>query len=187
MSDSDRSSLRNLLLERRDGTSFDLLRISSKAIQNRLGSIAAYRDAVRIGAYHPIGSEILTQDIIQNLLSSGKEVFLPRISGGRDMEFGRIRDFSDLEKGSLGIMEPKDGCPVSDSLDVILVPTVGISPDGVRLGYGYGYYDRFLAGCDAVTVSLTLEKQIIKRIPQSDHDVLIDWIVTEERTLQTRK
>ncbi len=187
MSDPDRSSLRNLLLERRDGTSFDLLRISSKTIQNRLGSIAAYRDAVRIGAYHPIGSEILTQEIIQNLISSGKEVFLPRISGRDNMEFGRIRDFSDLEKGSLGIMEPKDGCPVGDPLDVVLVPTVGISPDGVRLGYGHGYYDRFLAGCSAVTVSLTLEKQVIKKIPQSSHDILIDWIVTEERVIQTQK
>lgn len=186
MNDSDRSSLRSLLLKRRDTTSADLLKISSKAIRNKLGRIKPYRDAACVGAYHPVGSEILTQEIMQGLLSAGRKVCLPKISG-QDMEFRQILDFSDLETGSFGILEPKDACPVEESLDVILVPTVGISPDGVRLGYGHGYYDRFLAGCSAVTISLTLEKQVIRKIPRSQHDVLMDWIVTEERVVKTQR
>jgi 5-formyltetrahydrofolate cyclo-ligase len=84
-------------------------------------------------------------------------------------------------------MEPKDDCPVDNNLDVILVPTVGISPIGVRLGYGHGFYDRFLAENKITTISLTLEKQIIRNIPKSEHDVLIDWIATEDKILQTQK
>lgn len=186
MNDPDRRSLRSLLLKRRDATSYDLLKISSRAIRNRLYNVWPYRDAARVGAYHPVGSEILTQEIIQDLLSARREVYLPKISG-QDMEFRRILDFSDLEMGSFGIMEPKDGCPVERSLDIILVPTVGISPDGVRLGYGHGYYDRFLAGCNTVTVSLTLEKQVVRKIPPSPHDILMDWIVTEERVVKIQR
>ena len=182
----EKESLRNLLLEKRDNTSFDLMKIASAKIQKRLKKILAFKNAQKIGAYYPIGSEIFTQDIIQELLSQGKEVFLPKVIGD-SIEFRKITDFSSLEHGSFDIMEPKDDCPVDNNLDVILVPTVGISPIGVRLGYGHGFYDRFLAENKVTTISLTLEKQIIKNIPKSEHDVLIDWIITEDQMLQTQR
>jgi len=183
---SGKKSLRNLLLEKRDNTSHDLMKIASEKIQKRLKKINAFRNAQKIGVYYPIGSEILTQDIIQELLSNGKDVFLPKVVG-KKMEFRKITDFSSLEKGSFDIMEPKDDCQTDNNLDVVLVPTVGISPTGVRLGYGYGFYDKFLAENKTVTISLTLEKQIIKNIPKSEHDIIIDWILTEDRILQTQR
>lgn len=182
----EKESLRNLLLEKRDNTSFDLMKIASAKIQKRLKKILAFKNAQKIGAYYPIGSEIFTQDIIQELLSQGKEIFLPKVIGD-SIEFRKIMDFSSLEHGSFDIMEPKEDCPVDNNLDVILIPTVGISPIGVRLGYGHGFYDRFLAENNVTTISLTLEKQIIKNIPKSEHDVLIDWIVTEDQMLQTQR
>ncbi len=182
----EKKSLRNLLLEKRDNTSFDLMKIASKKIQKKLNKIPIYRNAQRVGVYFPIGSEILTQDIIQELLSRGKEVSLPKVIG-EDMEFRKIEGFSSLEKGSFEIMEPKEDCKVENNLDVILVPTVGISVKGIRLGYGHGYYDRFLAKNPTSTVSLTLEKQIVKNIPKSEHDKIIDWIVTEDRIIQTQR
>ena len=181
MEDSEKKkSLRNLLLERRDNTSHDLLKIASKKIQKRLDKIFAFKNAKTIGVYYPIGSEIFTQDIIQELLSKGREVFLPKVIG-ESMEFRKIIDFSSLEPGNFDIMEPKEECPVDNNLDVILIPTVGISQTGVRLGYGYGFYDRFLAKNKTVAISLTLEKQIIKNIPKSEHDIIMDWIVTEDK------
>jgi 5-formyltetrahydrofolate cyclo-ligase len=62
-----------------------------------------------------------------------------------------------------------------------------MSPRGVRLGYGHGFYDKFLAENKTTTIVLTLEKQIVKNIPKSEHDVIIDWIVTEDRIFQTQK
>jgi len=180
----ERKSLRNLLLEKRDNTSFDFMKIASEKIQKRLKKINAYRDAQKIGVYYPIGSEVLTQDIIQELLSNGKDVFLPKVIG-KKIEFRKISNFSSLEKGSFEIMEPKDDCQTDNSLDVVLVPTVGISPVGVRLGYGHGFYDKFLAEHKTTTISLTLEKQIVKNIPKSEHDIIIDWIITEDRILET--
>ena len=181
MEDSEKKkALRDLLLERRDNTSHDLLKIASKKIQKKLDKIFAFKNAKKIGVYYPIGSEIFTQDIIQELLSKGKEVFLPKVMD-EGMEFRKIIDFSSLEPGNFDIMEPKEECPVDNDLDVILVPTVGISQTGVRLGYGYGFYDRFLAKNKTVAISMTLEKQIIKNIPKSDHDIIMDWIVTEDK------
>jgi len=181
-----RESLRNLLLEKRDNTSFDLMKIASDKIQKKLKKIYAFKNAQKIGAYYPIGSEIFTQNIIQELLSQAKEVFLPKVIGEK-MEFRKIESFSSLEQGSFDIMEPKTDCPVDNNLDVLLVPTVGISPTGVRLGYGHGFYDKFLAENKTTTISLTLEKQIIKNIPKLEHDILIDWIVTEDKLLQTQR
>jgi 5-formyltetrahydrofolate cyclo-ligase len=182
----ERKSLRKFLLEKRDNTSFDLMKIASDKIQKRLKKVYAFKNAQKIGVYYPIGSEIMTQDIIQELISEGKDVFLPKVVGDK-MEFRKITDFSSLEKGNFDIMEPKDDCPVDNTLDVILVPTVGISQSGVRLGYGYGFYDKFLAENKIVTISLTLEKQIIKKIPKLEHDIIIDWIATEDRIFQTQK
>ncbi len=187
MEDSENKiSLRNLLLEKRDNTSYDLLKIASDKMQKKLKKIYAFTNAHRIGVYYPIGSEILTQNIIQELISNGQEVFLPKVVDEK-MEFRKITDFSSLEKGSFDIMEPKDDCKVNNSLDVILVPTVGISPTGVRLGYGHGFYDKFLAEHKTTTISLILEKQIIKNIPKSEHDILMDWIVTEDRMFETQR
>ena len=162
------------------------MKIASKKMQKNLKKIESFKNATKIGAYYPIGSEVMTQDIIQELLSVGKQVFLPKTKGD-EMEFRRIMEFASLEQGQFDILEPKDSCPVNNELDVILVPTVGITPSGIRLGYGHGFYDRFLADNKTVTISLTLEKQIIKNIPREEHDAIIDWIVTEDRVLKTQR
>ena len=186
MENSEKKSLRKLLLEQRDKTSFDLMKIASKKIQKRLKKIEAFRIATKIGAYYPIGSEVMTQDIIQELLSIGKQVYLPKTKEN-NMEFRRITEFKELEQGRFDIFEPKENCSINNELDVILVPTVGITPKGIRLGYGHGFYDRFLENNKTVTISLTLEKQIIKSIPKEEHDFVIDWIVTEDRILKTQR
>ncbi len=179
-SNPKKSSLRKTLLEKRDATSFDLIKISSRQIQANLERIEDYRNAKSIAFYYPIGSEVKTQDLMLKVLSLGKDVLLPKIQED-ELDFRKITDLNSLEKGSFDIMEPKDNCEKSDKIDVIIVPTVGISADGNRLGYGHGYYDRFLAKTDAVSVALTYEKQIIKSVPSTENDVTINWIVTEDR------
>jgi len=169
-----------MLLERRDSTSFDMAKIASQQIHKKLRKNRLFRGAQKIGAYYPIGSEVLTQDIMQEILSAGKELFLPKVVG-EEIEFRKITDFSCLEKGSFDIMEPNDDCPVDNNLDIILVPTVGISQDGIRLGYGQGFFDKFLSQYEIETISLVFEKQVIKKIPRSDHDIPMNWILTEDR------
>jgi 5-formyltetrahydrofolate cyclo-ligase len=169
-----------MLLERRDTTSFDMMKIVSQQIHKKLRKSRIFKDANKIGAYYPIGSEVLTQDIMQEILSSGKDLFLPKVIED-EIEFRKITDFSSLEKGIFDIMEPKDDCLVDNNLDLLIVPTIGISQEGVRLGYGHGFYDKFLSKNRIESVSLVYEKQVIKKIPRSDHDIVMNWILTEDR------
>ena len=183
---TEKSSLRKVLLERRDATSYDFIKLASQKIHNRLKQLEIFRNAKKIACYYPIESEVLTQDIMQEILGNGKEICLPKVVEN-NLSFRKIDGIKDLEKGSYGIMEPKENCSELEGIEIVLVPTVGITKNGVRLGYGYGYYDRFLASLNAKTISLTYSKQIVKSIPFSEKDVKIDWIVTEEKIIETSK
>ena len=183
---TEKSSLRKVLLDRRDTTSYDFTKLASQKIQNRLKQIEIFRSAKKIACYYPIGSEVLTQDIMQEILGDGKEISLPKVVAD-SLSFRKIGGLKDLEKGEFGIMEPKDNCLEEKDMDVVLVPTVGITKNGIRLGYGHGYYDRFLSESNAKTISLTYSKQIVKSIPFSEKDIKIDWIVTEEKSIEASK
>jgi 5-formyltetrahydrofolate cyclo-ligase len=71
-----------------------------------------------------------------------------------------------------------------EKIDCILIPTIGISRSGDRLGYGKGYYDKFLSSIDAVKISLTYSKQIVKSVPTESHDIKIDLIITEDEIIK---
>ena len=182
--DPEKESLRKVLLEKRDNTSSDLAEISSKQILKNLKKISEFRNAKKIACYSPIGSEVRTQDLMQEILSQGKDLFLPKVEGG-NLSFRKISSFKDVEKGKFDIMEPKEDCPKAEEIQVILVPTVGISRQGYRLGYGYGFYDRFLGANKIPSISLVYAKQIVKSIPHSEHDAKIDWIVSEDEFIKT--
>ncbi len=99
--------------------------------------------------------------------------------------YKEISSLKDLEKGSSSILEPKENCADVSNLDVILVPSIAMTRNGQRLGYGYGYYDRYLSSTKSKTITLTYSKQIVKHIPETENDVKIDYIVTENEILDT--
>ena len=84
----EKDSLRKVLLEKRDSTSFDLIEISSKQIRKNLKKIEEYNNAQSIAFYYPIGSEVLTQDLMLEELSKGKDVLLPKVEG-KDLSLDR--------------------------------------------------------------------------------------------------
>ena len=95
------------------------------------------------------------------------------------MIFRRIEDITKLETGNFDIPEPKESCPIQETHDVILVPCIGLDNNGNRIGYGHGFYDKYLTKNESTKIALTYSKQIVKSIPNSEHDVKMDWIVTE--------
>ena len=171
-----------MLLEKRDSTSFDLIQIHSEKIYSRLKKIKSFSNANSIGCYYSIGSEVQTEPIILDLLSQKKHVSLPKMVDDIII-FRTIKNFDRLEKGNFGILEPKDDWPEEKSFDVILVPAIGLTKDGARLGYGHGYYDKFLAGKSVTNIALTYNKQIVKSIPVSDHDINMDWVISESESI----
>ena len=178
-----KSALRKHLLEKRDATSAELRDIASEKIHENLKKNSAFINAQNIACYFPIGSEVDTHDIMLDILQQNKNLLLPRIVND-NLEFYIVENLEKLEKGSFEIMEPKDSCKKAEKINCVLIPTVGVSTSGVRLGYGSGYYDRFLSSTNAVKISLTYSKQIVKSIPSESHDIKIDWIITEDKTIK---
>lgn len=178
----EKARLRKQLLDSRDSLSQDFIDITSKQIQDNLRKIDVYRNAKSIGAYYSIGSEVKTQNILQDIIKSEKELSLPKVVK-KDLVFKRISSLSDLEQGNFSVMEPKDNCPIIKKIDVIIVPAIATTKDGYRLGYGFGYYDRYLSDKKIKKIALCYSKQIIKSFPVSDHDVKMDYIVTEDKVI----
>jgi 5-formyltetrahydrofolate cyclo-ligase len=180
----EKARLRKQLLDARDGLSLEFMKITSKEIQENLRKIELYRNAKTIGAYYSIGSEVKTQDILQEILNAGKELALPKVVKD-DLVFKKISNFSELEPGNFSVMEPKEKCEVIKNLDVILVPAIALSKDGFRLGYGFGYYDKYLHGKKSTAIALSYAKQVIRSFPVDDHDVKMNFIVTEDKVFKT--
>ena len=178
-----KAALRKHLLEKRDATSAEIREISSNKISQNLKQIDLFNDSQNIASYFPIGSEVNTNHIMLDILEQGKNLLLPKIVND-NLEFYVIPNLGKLEKGQFDIMEPKDSCERAEKIDCVLVPTIGISKSGDRLGYGRGYYDKFLSSTDAVKISLTYSKQIVKSIPNESHDIKIDLIITEDKIIK---
>jgi len=172
-------------LDARDSLSLDFINITSKQIQDNLRKIEFFRNAKSVGAYYSIGSEVKTQDILQEVLKSGKEVSLPKVVK-KDLVFKKINSLSDLEQGNFSVMEPKDYCKDVKKIEVIIVPAIALTRAGHRLGYGFGYYDRYLSDKKSKTIALSYSKQIIRSFPYADHDIRIDCIVTEDKIIMSK-
>jgi 5-formyltetrahydrofolate cyclo-ligase len=180
----EKARLRKQLLDARDGLSLDFIKITSKEIQDNLRKIDYFRTAETIGAYYSIGSEVRTQDLLQSILNAGKVLALPKVEKN-DLVFKRISNFLELEQGNFSVMEPKDKCEIVKNLDVVIVPAIALSKDGFRLGYGFGYYDKYLHGKKATSIALSYAKQVIRSFPRDDHDVKMNFIVTEDKVIKT--
>jgi 5-formyltetrahydrofolate cyclo-ligase len=179
-----KENIRKQFLEKRDWLSADLIDIASRQIRKSLGKIEEYRKAKTIACYHSTGSEVRTHEIMQEILSHGKTLALPRIEQ-ENLVFCEVKKFEDLEKGEFGIMEPKQYCPIVKKFDLAIVPAVAMAKNGQRLGYGMGFYDRFLADKKIPTIALAFSKSIAKNIPHSNEDVLISIIITEDEIIRS--
>ena len=179
----EKAALRKHLLEKRDATSAELRDIASEKIHENLKKNSSFINAQNIACYFPIGSEVNTHNIMLDVLEQGKILLLPKIIDD-NIQFYIVPNLEKLEKGSFEIMEPKDSCEKAKKIDCILIPTVGVSKLGVRLGYGYGYYDRFLSSINTVKISITYSKQIVKSIPSDSHDIKMNWVITEDESMK---
>ena len=128
--------------------------------------------------YKSIQNEVNMDHIINKLLKDNKQVALPRIDHNQ-MNFFMINTKEDLEKGYFGIYEPKDYCKKADLPDLVLVPGVAFTPDGYRLGYGGGFYDRFLSEINTYSIGIGYAFQIINSLPIEEHDKKLNEIITD--------
>lgn len=134
--------------------------------------------------YASFGSEVSTENILYNLLKSGKTIALPKCGDNGKMTFHIITSMEQTSVGKYGITEPDESLPVPvySEKTVALVPGLAFTENGGRLGYGGGYYDRFLAEFPFIyTIGVTYEELIADSLPCLSHDLTVCALATEER------
>ena len=149
---------------------------------------ALYRNARTILCYVGTAREIDTSALLHAALEDGKTLVLPLCVEKGVMEARQIAGLGDLVSGRYGILAPRLQCPVAapEELDLVIVPCCTGNTRGERLGYGGGYYDRYLAKTTCPTMLLCRHQLEREDIPTEPHDVRMDYIVTERGIVDCR-
>ena len=154
----------------------------SQKISKLVLELPQVKNARKLAIYLPVKNEVETQRIIDELITNGNRVYLPKyFSPWKKYDFVKFSGWTNLEKGPFGILQPKS-VEVASSLqiDVAIIPGIAFDKNGVRLGYGKGVFDQLLSGLPAFKIGLAYDFQIAKKLPGEKHDLRMDIIVTEK-------
>ncbi len=190
----DKKQMRDLALARRDGLTGKQRRAGSDRIVEQLTELPCYLEAEALLTYVSFRSEVDTFSLINRALAEGKAVFTPRVSG-RDMAFFRILSLGDLTEGYRGILEPQGTDSYADWMGqntLICLPGAAFDRDRHRIGYGGGFYDRYLRKLQErqegkiSTAALAFACQIFEEIPWEAHDICPACIITEKEIIEQK-
>jgi 5-formyltetrahydrofolate cyclo-ligase len=182
-------TLREELTARRKAMTPDIIDERGLKVQARFLATPYYQKARTVALYAPIRGEVPTRDILIAALQDEKIVCYPLSHvHGRILSFRAIKSEAELEPGRLGVREPTNAAeliPV-DQIDLFVVPGLGFTRDGKRLGRGGGYYDATLKAASARSrrVGLAFGDQVVDTMPTTNDDVDMDLVVTESETLR---
>ena len=183
----DKKALRKQMRVIRDSLTSEEIVIHSKDITEQLLQSSLYKDCTHICVYEAFRNEVSCKYITEQAFQDGKCVYLPVTDEiSKTMEFYEITETTVYRKGNYGIREPelnKDSNTLQEKA-LILMPGLAFDRNKHRLGYGGGYYDKFLAlHKEHITVALCYNFQIVEKLPYEEHDILPDYIVTENEIL----
>lgn len=153
----------------------------SSEIIKRLINTKEYQKSKFIALYSNISSEVETKELIKISLEN-KKVVLPKINKDNTMDFYEIKYLKDLEIGAFNIKEPKvkNKKPIKkEEIDLIIIPGICFDKNRNRIGYGKGYYDKYLSNTNIKKIGLCYEEQITKEIKSDKTDIRLDYLITE--------
>ncbi len=150
----------------------------SQALGKLLAQSEAYKNAETIYGYLPYNQEVRTVPMLEQAIRDGKKVAVPKVYGD-DMKFIYMEDLSQVSLGYANIPEPiEDGPVAQDKTALVLMPGLAFDPQGHRIGYGGGFYDRFLAEePDHPTLALCYEFQMLPHLETEEFDIPVDTVL----------
>ncbi|MDO5785632.1 MAG: 5-formyltetrahydrofolate cyclo-ligase [Eubacteriales bacterium] len=181
----DKVQLRNVLLAQRSAIPPEQRATINAAICRRVLGSEVYRIAGTLFIYWSTEDEIDTHTIVSDALRQGKRVCIPKCLPGHCMEPRQILSEQDLTEETFGIAEPGVHCtPVPPSeIDLCIIPALACDRTGARLGYGGGFYDRFLPQTAAYRMVLCTHERILPQLPVQPLDVRCACIITEQEVM----
>ena len=157
---------------------------SGRIVQKIINS-DEYKKCTNLFVYISVNDEPETEELIKKALCSGKNVFLPKCENSDGlMTFRKVTSLSELKKGFFSIPEPPESAPecnLTDECDLCIVPGVAFDLYGNRIGYGKGYYDRFLSGFRGFSMGVCFCACLTRKIPTDVNDVSLNAVCTENR------
>ena len=161
---------------------------ADRAILRRLLALESYRVAGRVHTYvDSKPGEVATGALLVAAWAAGKEAAVPVVAEDRRLRHARLTALAQLERGPSGVRQPgpDHGDWLADlaGIDLVVVPGLAFDAGGGRLGFGAGYYDRFLAEVSAPKVGLVYRALLLDEVPQEDPDIAMDIVITEEQTI----
>lgn len=160
----------------------------SKAATALLQTHEPWEATTTVCVYVSYGNEVSTHALIYQSLRTGKRLLAPKVEGAR-LNWYVLKAWEDLAPGAHKILEPvPERCTRVDEPqpDLVLVPGLAFDRCGHRLGHGSGYYDRFLEHVHCPKIGLTYDCLLTDALPSEDHDVHVDWLITESGVFKTR-
>lgn len=185
MEKNRKKEIREEVKRRRAAAELTRLHEDSVRIVERFTGLDAYQEAKILLAYVDAKREVETRLLMQQAWRDHKKVAAPRVDGDGIMHYYYVDTLDDLESGSFGIMEPKESCPLCETEEgLLLMPGVAFDEHCHRVGYGGGYYDRYLEKHPGlIHIALAFEFQVFPEVPFEEHDILPECIITEDRIL----
>jgi 5-formyltetrahydrofolate cyclo-ligase len=185
---TDKREIRKRIMTLRNAMPLEAIAAKSCEIVRRLTELREIRESSTLMVFLSFGSEVVTDGLIVWGWEAGKRIVVPFCHPeSRELTPCLLGDFAELETGHYGIREPKADrlIPVlREEIDAVLIPAVAFDRQGRRVGYGGGYYDRFLPKVPrAARIGAVFACQIVAEIPPDPHDVPADRIVTEDELI----
>lgn len=166
-------SIRNQL------TKTEVEELSTKIIDNIKSMFDLCKYQV-LAFYLPLGNEVDLRPLIQELLDNGKTIVLPKTLDKHTMAFYPIKDLNDYHIGRFKVMEPNSNEKMpKDAIEIMFIPGIAFSHKGYRLGFGAGYYDRYLVDYPNIKVGVCYDFQVVEELPTDLYDIPVDVIITE--------
>ena len=174
----DKQALRKEIREKKRAMTETQIVTKSEKLGQLFVASEAYQQAKTIYGYLPYNQEVRTTAMLQKALDDGKRVAVPKCYG-EEMRFIYLDDLSKVEKGYCNIPEPIEDGPIADDpAALVLMPGLAFDPQGHRMGYGGGFYDKFLAQePNHPTLALCYDFQMLEHLETEAHDIPVDYVI----------
>ena len=174
----DKRELRAMIRSQKRAMTNEMIAQKSRVLGALFADTEAYQNAKAIYGYLPYNQEVRTVPMLEQAIRDGKRVAVPKVFG-EEMKFLWLDDLDRVEKGYSGIPEPIDDGPVADDpRALVLMPGLAFDREGHRIGYGGGFYDKFLAAePEHPTVALCYDFQVLDHLETEEFDIPVDLVL----------
>lgn len=175
----DKSSIRKIMISARKALSVSDKALFDLIIKNRV--LKALGNYQIVGIYVSFDDEIDTKEIIKNLLDNNKIVCIPKVKNDL-LEFHMIKSLDELTIGKFNILEPQNDFIIdADKIEVMIIPLLAYDLNLYRIGYGKGFYDRYMDSQTFLKIGLAYDFQLVENTYSEIHDIKLDCIITNEK------